>query len=115
MGEYSYGGRQSTFEDESSTPAPYQPAIGGASAQDVAQQILVGMQSSIEAQVDWRLKQQDAGRRRGIAGNEIPVILGSIGIGVPLIAIAAGTSGLAGLIVICVMLITVNAVWAHRS
>ena len=115
MSEYSVVGRQVPYEDEGPMQTHYpESTVGGISAQDLAQQILVGMQSSIEAQVDWRIKQQGATKRTGIAGNEIPVILGSIGIGIPLMGIAAQTAGLAGLIVICVMLVMVNAVWARR-
>ncbi len=115
MSEYSVVEPQPADESGGSMRAAYpQATIEGVSAHDLAQQILVGMQSSIEAQVDWRLKQQAAGRRVGIAGNEIPVILGSIGIGVPLVAIAVSSAGLAGLVVVCVMLIAVNAVWARR-
>jgi hypothetical protein len=43
------------------------------------------------------------------------VILGSIGIAVPLTAIAGATAGLPGIIAICLMLIIINVVWATRS
>jgi hypothetical protein len=114
MNEFSFGAQPPRYDEEARSPYPAQYQPGAPSTQELAQQILMGMQHDIEAQIDWRLKQRQP-RSRGLAPSEIGVILGSIGIGVPLTAIAAASAGLAGLIVICLMLVAVNAAWAVRS
>jgi len=118
MNDITYGGQPPRYEEEPRAAAPYGPPVqyqgGSVSSQELSQQILMGMQRDIEAQIDWRLKQRQ-GKTRGLASSEIGVILGSIGIAIPLMAIAASAAGLPGLIVIAVMLISINGAWAARS
>ena len=111
MNEISYGDQTQRYGDESHAPYPAQYPSDSVATQDLAQQILMGMQHDIEAQIDWRLKKQGA-PGRGFAPSEIGVILGSLGISIPLIAIAAASAGLAGIIVVAVMLVSINGAWA---
>jgi hypothetical protein len=114
MNEVSYGSQSSTPDGErGSLPPAEQPAISG-SSQELAQHILMGMQHDIEAQIDWRLQQRQ-GKSRSIDQNEIGVILGSMGIGVPLTAIAGASAGFPGMLVIWVSLVLINVAWARRS
>jgi sulfite exporter TauE/SafE len=80
----------------------------------MAQMILMGMQRDIETQIDWRLQQQATTRRRTISNEEIGVILGSLGIAIPLTAIAAASSGFAGILVVWLGLVLVNLAWSQR-
>jgi hypothetical protein len=114
VNEGSYGSRSPGYEEGA---APFTPApLTGCSIspQELSQQILVGMQSGIEAQVDWRLQQRAAKSGSGSAKN-VGLILGSLGIGIPLMGIAAPFGGLPGIIAVCIMLISVNAVWAGHA
>lgn len=112
MNELSYGQpAQQPMGEFGPQPASY-PAVA-AEAQELAQLILTGMQRDIETQIDWRLQQQKSSRK-DVAGNELGLILGSIGIGVPLTAIAGAMAGLAGIVVIWVGLVLINAAWASR-
>lgn len=109
---------------------PYRPPVAGMPAtvhqtpaslagesvvptEELAQRILMGMQRDIEAQIDWRLQQRGA-RRERIDDKELGLILGSIGIGVPLTAIGGGIAGLPGIIVVWIGLVALNAFWAVR-
>jgi len=113
MNEVSYGGHSPTPEGERGMQPPAEHAAISGSSQELAQQILMGMQHDIEAQIDWRLQQRQ-GKSRGIDQNEIGVILGSMGIGVPLTAIAGASAGFAGMLVIWVSLVVINVAWARR-
>jgi hypothetical protein len=44
----------------------------------------------------------------------IPVVLGSLGLAIPLLGVAGGTAGLAGVLVVCVALVLVNAFALRR-
>jgi hypothetical protein len=84
------------------------------STDDLSQRILMGMQRDIEAQIDWRLRQAAPAKTRAIDPTEIGVILGTIGLGVPLTAIAAASAGLAGILVIWIALALINVAWTQR-
>jgi hypothetical protein len=43
-----------------------------------------------------------------------PLVLGSLGLSIPLMAIAGGTAGLAGIVLVCVAIVTVNVVAMRR-
>ena len=43
----------------------------------------------------------------------IPVALGSLGIAIPLIAIAGSAAGLGGVLVVCMAIVLVNLFWAQ--
>jgi hypothetical protein len=62
----------------------------------------------VDALVD-KIEQRLAERRpaRG-QGAVTPLVLGSLGVSIPLIAIAGGTVGLAGVIAVCVAIVLVN-------
>jgi hypothetical protein len=113
MNEVSYGGESPTLDRERGTLFPGEHTVGAGSSQELAQQILMGMQRDIEAQIDWRL-QQKQGKPRSIDQNEIGVILGSMGIGVPLTAIAGASAGFPGMLVIWMSLVLINLAWARR-
>jgi hypothetical protein len=85
-----------------------------AATERMAQLILMGMQRDIETQIDWRLQQQATTKRRPISNEEIGVILGSMGIAIPLTAIAAASSGFAGILVVWIGLVLINLAWSQR-
>jgi hypothetical protein len=41
-----------------------------------------------------------------------PLVLGSLGIAIPLMGIAGGTAGLSGVIAVCIAIVLVNLFWA---
>ncbi|MDB5077039.1 MAG: hypothetical protein JWO42_3218, partial [Chloroflexi bacterium] len=64
MNEVSYGGQSSTSDREGGALLRGEHGAATGSSQELAQQILMGMQRDIEAQIDWRL-QQKQGKHRG--------------------------------------------------
>ena len=82
---------------------------------------LAHLRRDIDEQVDLRVQQHLAATPpppRGLTAAEVPLVLGSLGIGIPLSAIAGGIAGgiagLPGLIVAWVGLVLVNLAWMHR-
>jgi hypothetical protein len=80
----------------------------------LAQLILMGMQQDIETQIDWRLQQRGVANKRVISNEEIGVILGSVGIAIPLTAIAAASAGFWGILVVWIGLVLINVAWSQR-
>lgn len=73
----------------------------------------------LDRDIDERLNAKAAGSpagRRTSADSSIPVALGSLGLGVPLSAIAGGTGHLGGLLVAWTGIVAVNAAhaWGRR-
>ena len=97
-----------------------QQLAGPEATEDLARSFLVRLQRDIDEQVDLRLRQQLATGRAParLAPQErvqymLGLVLGSLGIGVPL-TVAAGFFGGAGLIVVlwaCVVLLNLVGVW----
>ncbi|MGH2345979.1 MAG: hypothetical protein ACRDG4_12180, partial [Chloroflexota bacterium] len=71
-------------------------------------------QQGIDAQIDWRLRAAGKTDQAKISGEELSIILGSIGIGVPLTAIAGALVGLPAIIVVWIGLVVINVAWAAR-
>jgi hypothetical protein len=111
VNELSYGQQTQQPVGDPGQPLAAYPADNVA-AQEMAQLILTGMQRDIESQIDWRLQHKTG--RREVSGNELGLILGTIGIGVPLTAIAGAMAGLAGIAVVWIGLLLINAAWAAR-
>jgi hypothetical protein len=61
--------------------------------------------------IEQRLAERRPARRQGAV---TPLVLGSLGVSIPLIAIAGGTAGLAGVIAVCVAIVLVNYFAAQR-
>jgi Flp pilus assembly protein TadB len=71
----------------------------------------------IDRELDRRIDERVAARRAGGShggGSAYVVTLVSLGVSIPLIAIAGGTAGVAGVFVVCAALVIVNAL-AWRS
>lgn len=114
MDEIPYGGvgTQGTTRNPGTLPAA-PPTTDAGSTQELAQLILMGMQHDIDARIDWRLQGQQP-RKQGVTGHELGLILGSIGMGIPLTAIAGAAAGLPGIIIVWIGLILINVAWAAR-
>jgi hypothetical protein len=69
------------------------------------------LETEIDRRVDQRMAMQ---RRPARSGSITPMVLGSLGISIPLIAIAGGQAGLAGIIAVCIAIVLVNLFWATR-
>jgi hypothetical protein len=92
---------------------------GSASADVLAQNFLGQVQRDIDAQVDRRLKQYLEEQRKPASGAQdkelvLGMALGSMGIGVPLSAIAAYFGGFPGLLVVWIGIILINVAWSQR-
>ena len=63
--------------------------------------------------IEQRLTERRPARREGAI---TPLVLGSLGLSIPLIAIAGGVAGLAGVIAVCFAIVLVNlfVVISHR-
>ena len=55
-----------------------------------------------------------AAAEHGARAPMIPLALGSLGIAIPLMAIAGGIAGLAGIIAVCIAIVFVNVLWTAR-
>ena len=66
----------------------------------------------IERRIDERIRAATANRRGGHDGETFVITLVSLGISIPLLGIAGGTAGLAGVIAVCIALVLVN--WVVR-
>jgi hypothetical protein len=67
------------------------------------------LETEIDRRVDQRLAQQ---RRPARSGSITPMVLGSLGIAIPLMGVAGGTAGAAGIIAVCIALVLINLFWA---
>jgi len=61
----------------------------------------------VEAQIEQRAREL-ASRRKPEHHAVTPLVLGSFGLAIPLIAIAGGTGGVAGVIAVCIAIVLVN-------
>ncbi|HEX7310010.1 MAG TPA: hypothetical protein VF232_02430 [Gaiellaceae bacterium] len=70
----------------------------------------------VEQEIERRAQELARQRRPSTAHNApmIPLALGSLGIAIPLIAIAGGTAGTAGVIAVCIAIVLVNLLWTVR-
>jgi hypothetical protein len=70
----------------------------------------------VEQEIERRAQELARQRRPGTAHNApmIPLALGSLGIAIPLMAIAGGIAGLAGIIAVCIAIVFVNVLWTAR-
>jgi hypothetical protein len=114
MNEFSYPTPQAVDTEHAGSLPADQPVGYLQSSDEIAQRILVGMQQGIDAQIDWRLRAAGKPDRAKISGEELSLILGSIGIGVPLTAISGALAGLPAIIVVWIGLVIINVAWAAR-
>ena len=99
-----------------------QETASPASREALAQSFLARVQRDIDEQVDFRVKQQLATSRptQTTASSQTPqsaqlaMALGSMGIAIPLTAIAGGIAGLPGIIIVWLGLILINVAWTQR-
>jgi hypothetical protein len=67
----------------------------------------------IEKRIDERIRAGTANRRGGRDHETFVITLVSLGISIPLLGIAGGTAGLAGVIAVCIALVALN--WIVRK
>jgi hypothetical protein len=101
-----------------------QPA-GSPATEELARDFLARMQRDIDEQVDLRVQQQLATWKASNPGTWLSqrdraqqakeVMLGSLGIGVPLTIGAGIFGGIWGIVIVWVGLIIINVAWARRS
>jgi hypothetical protein len=115
MNEYGYAPPQGTITEELDRALAAQGvgALPSRATDELAQKILIGMQQGIEAQIDWRLQKSKSGHGK-ISQEEIGLILGSMGIGVPLTAISGALAGFPAILVVWIGLVLINLAWAVR-
>jgi hypothetical protein len=102
-----------------------QQAAGSPATEQLARDFLARMQRDIDEQVDRRLQQQlvtwqGANRSNSLSPRDRAqqakeVMLGSLGIGVPLTIGAGIFGGIWGIVMVWVGLIIINVAWARRS
>jgi|SRR5437588_6810888 len=74
--------------------------------------------SSFLERVERKIEQQTAkgrARREHEHHAVTPMVLGSLGLSIPLLAIAGGAAGLAGIALVCAAIVVVNVVAMRRS
>lgn len=114
MNSLPYGAAGSgTADDDLGAPGVPSPLMSPGATHELAQLIAMEMQRDIDARIDWSLQQRQPAHR-SITGMELGLILGSIGIAVPLTAIAAAAAGLPGIVIVWLGLVLINVGWATR-
>ncbi len=77
-------------------------------------QLVEQFADKVEREIERRAREDAARRRPAHNAPMIPLALGSLGIAIPLIAIAGGIAGPAGVIAVCVAIVLVNLLWTTR-
>jgi hypothetical protein len=68
----------------------------------------------VEKRLDGRRSAAPKGGREVHPAVSTPVVLGSLGLAIPLLGVAGGTAGIAGVLVVCLALVLVNAFALRR-
>ena len=91
-------------------------AAAPAQADALARGFLAQVQRDIDEQVDLRVQQQMAAFKpsKRAAQDQKELMLGSLGIGVPLTLFAGIFGGIPGIIVVWIGLVLINVAWAQR-
>jgi hypothetical protein len=91
-------------------------AARGEVGHDLEPQLIDHFVDKVEQEIERRAQELSARRRPSHGHNApmIPLALGSLGIAIPLLAIAGGTTGLPGVIAVCVAIVLVNLFWSTR-
>ena len=116
MNEVSYDApRPEAVRDLGGTIAAQQTA-SPAATEVLAKDFLARVQRDIDEQVDLRVQQMAGQNRksRPLSSEELGLALGSLGIGIPLSAIAGGIGHLPGLVLAWGGLIIINVAWSQR-
>lgn len=74
-------------------------------------QVIDAFVERIEKRIDERLR--DRGPARPDSSQQLALAIVSLGVSIPLLGIAAGVTGLAGVIAVCAALVLVNLVFAR--
>lgn len=119
MNEISYSEPRPETVRDLSQSLTAQQAAGPASTEALAQNFLSRVQRDIDEQVDLRVQQYLAKwkppKPSKSAEKDMEFMLGSLGISIPLTAIAAFIGGgLWGVIVVWIGIILINVLWAQR-
>lgn len=86
--------------------------------EEIEPQLVDRFADRIEREIDRRAKEQNALKRPREPRHNAPIIplaLGSLGLSIPLIAIASTQAGLGGVIAVCIAIVLVNFFWAGGS
>jgi tellurite resistance protein len=80
--------------------------------QELEPQVIDSFLAKIEKQIDARVEQKVRERlpTKRDRKNQPQVALGSLGLAIPLVAIAGGTVGLAGVVVVALAIVIVNVI-----
>jgi hypothetical protein len=101
------------MDDEPGASTAATPYVGAGSNHELAGLIAMELQRDIDARIDWSLQQRQPARH-SINGMELGLILGSVGIAVPLTAIAGSAAGLPGILIVWLGLVLINVAWSIR-
>jgi hypothetical protein len=109
-----HNGAVSAPRDEVQAAVEARRELGPAHEAEIIDGFLERMERSIDRRVDERLAERrtTAPRKRD---PDYVVTFVSLGVSIPLMGIAGGIAGLAGIIVVCLAIVLVNAiVWLRR-
>ena len=77
--------------------------------------LVAGFLERIDREIDRRVEERLARRVRARRQGAItPLVLGSLGLSIPLMGIAGGTGGVAGIALVCLAIVLVNFFAARR-
>ena len=73
------------------------------------------LEKEMDRRIDERLAERRYARHAPAPwGSPTPMALGSLALAIPLLGIAGGTAGLGGVLLVCLAIVLVNAMWAYR-
>ena len=80
----------------------------------LVEQFVERMEKEIDRRIDERLAERRPQRPPVPWGSPTPMVLGSLALAIPLLAIAGENAGSWGVLLVCLAIVLVNAMWANR-
>jgi hypothetical protein len=72
------------------------------------------LEQEMDRRIDERLAQRSRHRGPAATMSSTGMALGSLALAIPLLGVAGGTAGFPGILMVCLAIVLVNAMWAYR-
>ena len=80
----------------------------------LVEQFVDRLEKEIDRRIDERLAERGGRRHTPVYHSPTGMALGSLALAIPLLGVAGGLAGLGGVIIVCLAIVIVNAMWAQR-
>lgn len=107
----------SELEKELTATLQARQEVGRELEPQLVERFVEKLEVEIDRRVDQRLAERKLHRqpRPHRPGSVTPMVLGSLGLAIPLMGVAGGTAGLGGIALVCLAIVLVNLFWAKNS